>query len=191
MKTQSLALLFVLAISPVAAQINNATLTGLITDPSSAVVAGAKLTIRSQATNVERTSESDSAGYYYFATLPAGQYEISVAREGFQHVAQQITLETAQKARQDFVLTLGRLENTVTVEAAAPQLSSDDASVGTVIDNTYVSRVPLFLRSWDDLVNLVAGVQGNRYTAERCHQCRPHWRFQRSWRALLTEQLHS
>ena len=166
MNTLRTALVYLLALSPAIAQIDNSTLTGLISDPSNAVVAGAKVTVRSQATNVGRTTESDSAGYYYFAALAAGQYEISVTREGFQHIAQQITIETAQKARQDFNLTVGRIENTITVEAAAPQLSSEDASVGTVVDNTYVSRFPLFLRSWDDLVNLVAGVQGSRYTEQ-------------------------
>ena len=43
-------------------------------------------------------------------------------------------------------------------------LSPDDASLGDVVDNKYVTEYPLLLRSWDDLVNLVAGVQGQRYT---------------------------
>jgi len=55
--------------------------------------------------------------------------------------------------------------------------STEDASIGTVVDNKYVTEYPLLLRSWDDLVNLVAGVQGQRYTESgRQHQRRPHRR---------------
>ena len=43
-------------------------------------------------------------------------------------------------------------------------LSPEDASIGSVVENKYVTEYPLLLRSWDDLVNLVAGVQGQRYT---------------------------
>ena len=51
-----------------------------------------------------------------------------------------------------------------TVQASTPLLSTEDASIGSVVDNKYVTEYPLLLRSWDDLVNLVAGVQGQRYT---------------------------
>jgi hypothetical protein len=51
-----------------------------------------------------------------------------------------------------------------TVEAAPLMLSPQDASLGTTVDNKFVTEYPLLLRSWDDLMNLVAGVQGQRYT---------------------------
>ncbi len=50
------------------------------------------------------------------------------------------------------------------MQASTPLLSTEDASIGSVVDNKYVTEYPLLLRSRDDLVNLVAGVQGQRYT---------------------------
>jgi hypothetical protein len=75
-----------------------------------------------------------------------------------------VALETAQKARVDLILAIGAVETTISVAAVTPQLSFSDASVSTVVDNSFVSQYPLLLRSWDDLLSLVAGVQGNRYT---------------------------
>ena len=148
------------------AQISSASLTGLITDPSNAVVAGAKVTVRSQATNLERSTETDSAGYYFFASLPVGSFEVTAEKTGFGPIQETVTLETAQKGRADFKLSVSAVQTAVTVDAVAPQLSQQDASVGSVVDNTYVSRFPLLLRSWDDLLNVAAGVQLSRYTEQ-------------------------
>ena len=144
----------------------SASLTGLVTDPSGSAVPNAKLTARSQSTNLERVAQSDSSGDYYFATLPVGTWEVTVEASGFQPQQATVTLETAQKGRTDFSLAVGQLQTTVTVEAATPQLSPEDASVSSVVDNTYVSRFPLLLRSWDDLLNVAAGVQVSRYTEQ-------------------------
>lgn len=151
---------------PVAAQVSTATLTGLITDPSGAIVPSARVTARSRATNLERTSQTDTSGYYFFPVLPVGAYEVSVDAKGFQIVIQALNLETAQKGRADFKLGVTQLQSAVNVEAAATQLAPQDASLSSVVDNTYVSKFPLLLRSWDDLLNLVAGVQLSRYTEQ-------------------------
>lgn len=167
MKTPPKLLLVLALVAPALfSQANTASLTGLVTDPSGAAIPHAKVSAKNSTTNLERLTQTDGTGYYFFASLPAGQYEVATGAEGFQSATKKVTLETAQKARQDFALNVGQLQNTLTVEAATPQLSSEDASLGTVVDNTYVSRFPLFLRSWDDLMSLVAGVQGNRYTEQ-------------------------
>jgi len=147
-------------------QVSSASLTGIVKDPSGSAVPNAKLTARSQTTNLERVAETDSAGNYYFGTLPIGTWEITVEHAGFQPQQATVTLEIAQKGRADFSLAVGQVQTTVTVEAAAPQLSPEDASVSSVVDNTYVSRFPLLLRSWDDLLNVAAGVQLSRYTEQ-------------------------
>lgn len=167
MKTKLvLSLLISLTAARVCAQINSASLTGLITDPSNAVVAGAKVTVRSQTTNLERSTETDSTGYYFFASLPVGSFELTAEKTGFGPVQETITLETAQKGRADFKLSVSAVQTAVTVDAVATQLSQQDASVGSVVDNTYVSQFPLLLRSWDDLLNVAAGVQLSRYTEQ-------------------------
>ena len=63
-------------------------------------------------------------------------------------------------------MSVSQVQTAVSVDAIVPQLSSEDASLGSTVDNTYVSRFPLFLRSWDDLMNLVPGVQLSRYTEQ-------------------------
>lgn len=55
---------------------------------------------------------------------------------------------------------------TVVVKAAAPLLVTQEASPGTVVENRMVAELPLSLRNWDDLLTLIAGVQGDRYTGE-------------------------
>jgi hypothetical protein len=167
MKTRIRILLFVcLGALAAVGQVSTASLTGLIKDPSGSAVPNAKLTARSQTTNLERVTQSDSGGDYYFASLPVGTWEVTVEASGFQPQQASVTLETAQKGRADFSLAVGQIQTTVTVEAATPQLSPEDASVSSVVDNTYVSHFPLLLRSWDDLLNIAAGVQVSRYTEQ-------------------------
>src|SRR5579862_3012790 len=146
------------------AQVNTASLTGLVKDSSDAVIAEAKLTARNVGTNVDRVVETNSAGYFFLANLPVGTYEVSVEKTGFQKAVSNVTLDAAEKGRQDFTLAVGTVSTIATVEAAAPLLSPDDAALGSVVDNKFVTQYPLLLRSWDDLVNVVAGVQGQRYT---------------------------
>ena len=146
------------------AQVNTASLAGLVKDPSDAVVTEASVKARNSATGVERSALTSSSGYYVFSNLPVGSYEVSVEKPGFEKAVTTVTLDAAEKGRQDFALTVGAVATVTNVEAAAPLLSPDDASLSSTVDNKYVTEYPLLLRSWDDLVNLVAGVQGQRYT---------------------------
>ncbi len=145
-------------------QVNTASLTGLIRDSSDAVVPDAKITALNNSTGIERISQTNSSGYYVLADLPIGTYEISVEKTGFKKAVSTVSLDATEKGRQDFALEIGMVSTIANVAASAPLLSPEDASLGSVVDNTYVTEYPLLLRSWDDLVNLVAGVQGQRYT---------------------------
>jgi len=155
---------FLVSVGSAICQVNTASLTGLVRDSTDAVVTDAKVTTRNTATGLERTSQTNSTGYYFLANLPVGNYEISVEKTGFQKAVSTLSLDATEKGRQDFTLVVGAVSTIATVEAAAPLLSPEDASLGSVVDNKYVTEYPLLLRSWDDLVNLVAGVQGQRYT---------------------------
>ncbi|MCI0620639.1 MAG: TonB-dependent receptor [Acidobacteria bacterium] len=148
-------------------QVNTASLTGLITDPSSAVVASAAVTARNRATNVTNSRSTDGSGYYVFASLPVGAYDLSVESQGFKKVIREdVVLQVGQKARIDFALVVGEVTQSVAVEGTAPLLNTQEAATGTVIENRLVTDLPLSLRNWDDLLGLVAGVQGDRYTEE-------------------------
>src|SRR5580698_4995017 len=146
------------------AQLNTASLTGLVKDSSDAIVTGAKVSAQSVSTGAERATETNGEGYYFLADLPVGMWDITVEKTGFQKSVSQVTLDATEKGRQDFNLVVGTVATSATVQASAPLLSTEDAYIGSVVDNKYVTEYPLLLRSWDDLVNLVAGVQGQRYT---------------------------
>src|SRR6266481_3721534 len=80
------------------AQVNTASLTGLVTDPNGAVVANAAVTSKNKATNVESSVTTDASGYYTFASLPVGAYTLGVELQGFKKTVQEnVALEVGQK----------------------------------------------------------------------------------------------
>jgi carboxypeptidase family protein len=92
-------LLLSLGISiPLLAQTDTARLTGTVTDPNGAVVAGATVTVTNLGTQRAVTVQSDQVGNYVVAALPPGQYQVELKQTGFRTVTQQITLQTQQVA---------------------------------------------------------------------------------------------
>ncbi len=149
-----------------AAQIDRASLTGTVKDASDAVIPGVTVTVRNTATGVAAESITDARGTYAVAALMPGDYTVEAALQGFQRASRTITLEVGQRARLDLQLTVGALEQAVSVEASSPLLNTEQATLGTVITQAEVARLPLSLRNWDDLLGLAAGVQGDRYTEQ-------------------------
>jgi hypothetical protein len=155
-----------LASARLLAQAGVASLSGLVTDPSGAVVVGAQVTETAEDTQVSRTTVTDHSGYYTFVGLPVGHYRISITQTGFATQAATLVLDPSDKARQDFHLAMASANSIVTVKSTAPELSRDDASIGTVIENQTVEYTPLYQRNWDDLIRLVPGVQMQRFTQQ-------------------------
>src|SRR5437016_4557117 len=151
----------------VSAQVNTASLTGLVTDPQGAVVPGAVVKVKNQATNVETSVTTDSSGYYTFAILPVGAYSVTVERQGFKKAVQEkVELEVGQKARLDFALEVGAVSESVVVAAAPPLLTTQEASPGGVLENRAITDLPLSARNWDDLIGGIPGVKADRYTEQ-------------------------
>jgi hypothetical protein len=151
----------------VSAQVNNASLTGLVTDAAGAVVPNASVTVKNKATDLESVATTDSSGYYTFASLPVGSYTLSVELPGFKKaVRENINLEVGQKARIDTSLEVGTVTESVVVGSAPQLLTTQEATTGGVIENRMVAQLPLSGRNWDDLIALVPGVQADRYTEE-------------------------
>jgi hypothetical protein len=143
-----------------------ASLSGLVTDPSGAIVVGAQVTATNKATQITRSTVTDHSGYYTFVGMPIGDYSLSVSQDGFASEQAAITLDPSAKARQDFHLAVAGATSQVSVAATAPELSRDDASIGTVIENQTVEETPLYQRNWDDLIRLIPGVQMQRFTQQ-------------------------
>ena len=148
------------------AQVDRATLSGTVTDSAGAVVPGASVSITNTSTNVSSQQVSTDTGSYLFVNLIPGPYQLTVELTGFKKSSQAVTLEVGQRARLDTTLAVGNFTETVSVTEATRLLNASDATLGAVIAQSQVSNLPLAIRNWDDLLALVPGVQGDRYTEQ-------------------------
>lgn len=158
MKTLMLALLILLP-GIASAQTHRATVRGIVTDPSRAVVAGAQITLTNTGTNESRTTVSDVEGAYALSSLPAGLYRVQVSSTGFvPYSLESLTLTVNQELRLDITLIVAgpNMENLV-IYSPGTELKRDSASLGTVIENRQVSGLPLDGRNFYELSLLVPG----------------------------------
>jgi outer membrane receptor protein involved in Fe transport len=159
--------IFLAALAPLAhAQVDRATLSGLVRDASEAVVPGASVTLTHLLTGVATSTAVTAEGTYVVVNLAPGEYLVEVQAPGFQRLAQTVLLEVGSRARLDLSLTVGALSETIRVEGVTPLLNAETAALGTVVDQNEISKLPLAIRNWDDLLALVAGVQSDRYTEQ-------------------------
>lgn len=149
-----------------AAQVDRATLTGVVRDPSSAVVPGATVAITNSATGVRRATTTSADGAFFVVDLASGEYLVQTSATGFQTFAQLVNLSTGQRGRLDVSLAAGGVNETVQVQAAAPLLETQAAALGTVVSRNEIANLPLAIRNWDDLLFTIPGVQGDRYTEQ-------------------------
>jgi hypothetical protein len=146
-----------LATSPALAQ-STATLQGSVTDAKGAVLPNATVVIKNKSTSAERTVQTDSEGNYQMAALPVGVYTVEVRLQGFKTgVADQVTLEVAKTAVQNFQLDVGAITEQVLVSSDVPVIETATTSVGTVINQRTVQEIPLNGRHFVDLGLLIPG----------------------------------
>jgi len=148
------------------AQVDRATLTGTVTDESGGALSNATVVVTNVATKVATRARTNSEGAYLAVNLISGRYLIEVEAPGFQTKTDAVILEVGQRGRLDATLGVGALTEAVTVEAARRLLNTEQAALGTVLDQNAIAKLPLAIRNWDDLLALVAGVQGDRYSEE-------------------------
>ncbi|MEO8500345.1 MAG: TonB-dependent receptor [Vicinamibacteria bacterium] len=167
MKRVLIAVMAILCIVPaVQAQVDRATLSGTVKDTAGGVLRGATVTVTNIATNVSSKTTTSSAGSYLVVNLQSGQYLVEAEAPGLQKAVQSVILEIGQRGRVDITLGVGGLTETVTVEGARRLLNTENSTLAAVIDNNSVAKLPLAIRNWDDLLALVPGVQGDRYTEQ-------------------------
>jgi outer membrane receptor protein involved in Fe transport len=156
---------------PVWAQYTTARLSGIVTDPSGAVVAGAAITVQDVGTGYTQTANSTSAGEYLFPSLPVGTYQITVAITGYtRYVQKGIVLSLGQAATQDVQMKVGMVEQQVVVTANSFMVTTDSATVGQLIDQREISQLPLNGRDVQQLVFLAPGTTNvtSNYCAANC-----------------------
>ncbi|HZS07746.1 MAG TPA: TonB-dependent receptor [Blastocatellia bacterium] len=137
---------------------STSTIQGAVTDPSGAIVSGAKVTVRNQGTGVERVTQTDSDGNYQVAALPPGVYRVEVQASGFQtQAATDLTLEVGRTVTQNLQLKVGGVGETVSVIAESAVIENTTTTVGQVINQRTVQEIPLNGRHFVDLGLLIPG----------------------------------
>jgi hypothetical protein len=149
-----------------AAQSTRATITGLITDPTGAPVAGANVVVTNQETGIRNTTKTNEAGNYVVPQLPVGIYEFAVEVPGFKRYLQRdVELNVAQTLGISVQLEVGQVEQTLEVTAAAPMLETGTSELGTVVNRERVVDLPLQvsgnMRHPGAFVFLAPGVTGD------------------------------
>lgn len=134
-------------------------ISGTITDPSGASLAGATITITATNTQVMRTVKSDNNGNYIATNLPIAVYSISVAQTGFRTAQQaDVTITADAKVTSNFVLELGKATEVIQVEGGAIEtLNTTSGEVARVIDSKQVENLALNGRNYTQLLTLVPG----------------------------------
>ena len=136
-----------------------ATVSGVVRDPSGAVVPDATIRVTNLDTQVTTTAVTNSTGYYVVGNLVPGTYTIAAQKEGFKtSTVSTLTLQVAQSATVDFQLELGQTSQEVSVRGAPPLVERSDATVGQAIGPTAMVELPLNGRNYFNLAELTPGV---------------------------------
>jgi len=135
---------------------------GTVTDPQGAVIAGATITVTSQATAQVRRVTSDNSGQYTVGLLPPEVYKISITAPGFKtEQPAPVTVIVTETARADAKLVLGSGSETVEVSSGAPPLQSENATLGTTVEGKTIQELPLTNRNFTQVLTMSAGVAGD------------------------------
>lgn len=156
-----MALSFVFLLAPrMFGQEFRATISGSVTDPTGAIISGAKIEVREAGTGAISRTVSDAAGQYVVPFLLPGNYSVTASANGFETLTRNgITLQAQEHPIIDLVLKVGSASSTVTVTGEAPLLSQSSATISDVISTSSVADMPLNGRAPMMLAELAPGVE--------------------------------
>ncbi len=160
----SLALVFVLvAAAGLSAQTFRGTILGTVTDPSGAVLAGAKVTVKNVGTGLERTSETSADGSYSLPELPIGTYTVTVTQTGFQtFVATGVTVDVAGERRVDAAMKTGQIStHGRSLGRPVAQVETTSAELGGTLTADTIESLPVNGRDYQKLIYLNPGIAGS------------------------------
>jgi Carboxypeptidase regulatory-like domain/TonB dependent receptor len=154
-----LAALF-LAPLPLRAQNNQTgTIRGIVTDESSAAMPGVTVTLSSAALLVPQVALTDTTGTYHFEQLPVGIYRVTFDLSGFrQYIRENIQITAGFSAELKVQMTIGALEETITVSGAGPVVDTTSTTVSTSVGaETLANQLPA-TRTMQEMVSIAPGV---------------------------------
>lgn len=156
--------IFLLVVPGAYAQFSG-TISGVVSDPTGAVVVGATLTLINTTTDQQRVTKSTSSGVYQFVSLAPGSYELSATMPGFTGSKTSLTLSTNQTLNVPVNLLVGGSSQVVDVTSQAPLLDSADTRLQETLSTQTLSALPLAGRNMISLVTLAPGVTGTGVTS--------------------------
>ena len=143
------------------AQSDLGTMTGIVTDPTGAVVSGANVTITNDATRLERRGTSNESGVFVVPNLPPGSYTVIFEASGFKkQTTTEVTLDAAMTRTINAHLQLGQVSDSVEVVASAAVLQTDTATLGKTVERQQIQNLMLNGRNPLFLAMLKPGVRG-------------------------------
>jgi hypothetical protein len=151
---------FLMATGEMSAQetVHFASVSGRVTDPSGAVVQGARVTSRQTETNLTRSVETDVEGRFRFPYLPVGPYEIVVRRAGFADASRSVTLTVGAAFELTILLNLAAAETNVTISSEVAVLEGARSQIAGTVPQAEITNLPLNGRSFLDVALLIPGV---------------------------------
>ena len=152
-------LLLIAAAAPGWSQVESGRIVGTVHDTSGAAVPGARVTVENTGTNIRHAVTTDATGQFVVTQLQPGTYTASVEHEGFQKVVEApFQLTVTQVVTLDVGLTVGEVNQVITVTASEPLLESGTSSLGQVITAEPITSLPLNGRDFIQLAYLTPGV---------------------------------
>ena len=152
--------LLALAFAMPRAMAQTASIDGLISDSTNAVIPNASVDLLEPSTQTHQKTVSNSAGFYSIPNVMPGVYTLTVTASGFEtETRTSINIAVGAKISINFVLKIGSQSEQVSVDGSGAQLNTTDAGVSTVIARNFVENVPLNGRSFQSLITLSPGVE--------------------------------
>jgi hypothetical protein len=163
MRARIILVFVLLAAVSLSAQTFRGTILGTVTDPSGAVVPGAKVTVKNTGTGLERSTETSADGSYSLPELPIGTYTVTVTQSGFQtFVATGVTVDVASDRRVDAAMKTGAISTRVEVSGdLLPQVETTSAELGGTLTADTIESLPVNGRDYQKLIYLNPGVAGS------------------------------
>src|SRR5215472_11433846 len=154
-------------LTPLVAQKTTGTISGVVTDPSGAVIPNATVTITNVGTALTRNLTTNELGEYTAPDLPNGVYRIVAKEANFKEsIVPNVELHVASTALVNIQLQMGNTTEQVTVEANVIQVQTDSAQLGEVVEGQQVRNLPLNSRNFVALTQLAPGVSAaNQFDA--------------------------
>jgi len=116
--------------------------TGIVSDPSNAVVSNASVTLKNSDTSFTQTTKTGSDGVFHFEYVPPGNYKLSVTVTGFSTAEQTIAVTVGQSTTANVQLTVGSSASTVVIEGESNPIQTENGDITTNYNETQIQLVP-------------------------------------------------